>query len=141
MRFDLYQKETAQLATEYNALLEIARQKLLAGEALSQLEQNGVLHAFQVLIENAIGKAKQILKFKDENVPVSAYDAFSSLVRINIMSDAELPLWNSVIGLRNRIVHEYMNIDIDRVLNLVSQNEYKFIVDFLLNPMPNIQKQ
>ncbi len=77
---------------------------------LSGLEQNGVLHALQVLTENAIGKAKQILKASGEPVPVSAYDAFTALARINEISVNELTAWNAIIGLRNRIVHEYMNI-------------------------------
>ncbi|WP_420867054.1 hypothetical protein [Chromatocurvus halotolerans] len=36
------------------------------------------------------------------------------------------------MGLRNRIVHEYMNPDIDRVLDLVDKREYQIVVDFLL---------
>ena len=40
-----------------------------------------VLHAVQVLVENAIGKAKQQLKARGETVPVSAYDAFAALAR------------------------------------------------------------
>ncbi len=108
------------------------------GITLSPLEQNGVLHALQVLIENAIGKAKHMLKFKKEHVPVSAYDTFSSLVRIKILPESQLPLWNAIIGLRNRIVHEYMNIDMEHVLQLVKQQDYKFVVEFLLNPVSEI---
>ncbi len=74
--------------------------------ALSPLEQNGALHAVQVLIENAIGKAKQLIKAKGEPVPVSAYDALAVLARLKIISETDLPSWNAAIGLRNRIVHE-----------------------------------
>ena len=69
MRLDLYQAETAQIASEYSSLLDEARQQLSAGGTLSRLEQNGVLHALQVLIENAIGKAKQILKAVIKSYP------------------------------------------------------------------------
>ena len=58
MRLDLYQAETAQITRELSSLLDEARQQLLAGGKLSGLEQNGVLHTLQVLIENAIGKAR-----------------------------------------------------------------------------------
>jgi len=135
MRLDLYQAETAQIAKEQSALLDEAHQKLLTGVALSRLEQNGVLHALQVLIENAIGKAKQILKANEELVPVSAYDAFAALARINKVSENNLTAWNASIGLRNRIVHEYMNIDMERVLELVRVNQYSFVVEFLLSPI------
>ncbi|NOX92193.1 MAG: DUF86 domain-containing protein [Gammaproteobacteria bacterium] len=135
MRLDLYQAETAQIAGEQSSLLDEARQKLQAGEKLSRLEENGVLHALQVLIENAIGKAKQILKAKGESVPVSAYDALAALARAGVMSTEDLPAWNAAIGLRNRIVHEYMNIDVSRVLELVYVEQYRFVVEFLLAPI------
>ena len=75
MRLDLYQQETAHIAREQAAMLEEARQRLASGGALSRLEQNGVLHALQVLIENAIGKTKHLIKAAGEPVPVSAYDS------------------------------------------------------------------
>ncbi len=132
MRLDLYQAETAHIAREQGALLDEARDKLLAGEFLSRLEQNGVLHALQVLIENAIGKSKQMLKAAGETVPVSAYDAFAALARRGGVREAELPAWNAFIGLRNRIVHDYMNIDMARVLELVRLGRHEFVTSFLL---------
>lgn len=135
MRLDLYQAETAQIARQYGALLEEARHQLVNDQTLSGLEQNGVLRAIQVLIENAIGKAKQIIKARGEAVPVSAYDAIAALVRLNAISEADLPSWNAAIGLRNRIVHEYMNLDIEMVLELVQENQHEFVVEFLLNPL------
>lgn len=132
MRLDLYQAETAFIAREQGALLDEARGKLLAGEILSRLEQNGVLHALQVLIENAIGKSKQMLKAAGEPVPVSAYDSFAALARRGGIRADELPAWNAVIGLRNRIVHDYMNIDMARVLELVQLGRHEFVTAFLL---------
>ena len=135
MHLELYQAETTQVAKEQSAALDEARVKLLSGVSLSRLEENGVLHAYQVLIENAIGKAKQLLKAKKEPVPISAYDVFVSLVRVNIISTESLVDWNAVIGLRNRIVHEYMNIDINRILELVRDQRHQFVTDFLLTPI------
>jgi len=40
---------------------------LLAGEKLSPLERNGILHAFQILAGNAIGKAKHTLKINSRS--------------------------------------------------------------------------
>lgn len=135
MRLDLYQSETSQIAREHSSLLDEAREKMSSGEPLSRLEQKGVLHAIQVLIENAIGKAKQILKAKGEAVPVSAYDALAALAQIKVITEADLPAWNAAIGLRNRIVHEYMNLDIQRVLELVQEDQHRFVIDFLLKPI------
>lgn len=135
MRLDLYQAETALIAQNQTSILDDARAMLLAGEKLSALEKNGVLHAFQVLAENAIGKAKHTLKINDKQVPISAYDCFNELVTIGAVNAGELATWNAIIGLRNRIVHDYMNIDIVQVLELVENEKYRFITDFLLAPI------
>ncbi len=135
MRLDLYQAETAQTARHYGSMLEEVRERLSTGGELSRLEQSGVLHALQVLIENAIGKARQMIKSRGEPVPVSVYDAFTALARLKIIAESDLPAWNAAIGLRNRIVHEYMNIDMDRVLELVRSDRHRFVTDFLLSPI------
>lgn len=132
MRLDLYQAETARIAAEQAALLTQAREILAQGRTLTTLEQSGVLHALQVLIENAIGKAKQLLKAHNEAVPVSAYDTFAALARCGKIEAAALPAWNAVIGLRNRIVHDYMNVDMNKVLELIESSSDKFITEFLL---------
>ena len=135
MRLDLYQAETALIAQEQSALLDEARVTLLAGGMLSRLEQNGVLHAVQVLVENAIGKAKHLLKAAGRQVPLSAYDGFLGLTEMGVVSAGDLTDWNAAIGLRNRIVHDYMNIDLQRVMELVKNEQYRFITDFLLKPI------
>lgn len=135
MRLDLYQAETALIAQEQSALLDEARATLLAGGGLSRLEQNGVLHAIQMLVENAIGKAKQLHKAADKQVPLSAYDSFLGLAELGVIKTNDLHAWNAAIGLRNRIVHDYMNIDMQRVLELVKNEQYRFITDFLLAPI------
>lgn len=131
MRLDLYQIETARIAKEQADLLDEVQQRLISGQVLSRLEQNGVLHALQVLVENAIGKAKQLLKAANEVVPLSGYDAFESLVRLGKINEADLPKWNLVIGLRNRIVHDYMNVDIKLVYQLIIEQRYLFVSAFL----------
>lgn len=135
MRTDLYHAETKRIAAQQGALLDEARTRLLASQPLSPLEQNGVLHGFQVLIENAIGKAKQQLKARGEVVPISAYDAFAALARTGIISQERLHEWHGIVGLRNRIVHDYMNVDMDKILTLVIQGRYALLLDFLMAPL------
>jgi uncharacterized protein YutE (UPF0331/DUF86 family) len=135
MRLDLYQAETARIAAEQSALLAQAKAILKQGRALTPLEQGGVLHAWQVLIENAIGKAKQLLKARHQPVPVSGYDAFSALANTGLVAPTDLAAWNAIIGLRNRIVHDYMNIDMNQVMTLVATDKDQFIVDFLRQEM------
>ena len=132
MRLDLYQAETARVAAEQSALLAQAKAILGQGRALTPLEQCGVLHALQILIENAIGKAKQLLKASGQPVPVSGYDAFKALGSRDLIARDDLPAWNAIIGLRNRIVHDYMNIDMDQVMALIADDKDQFVVQFLV---------
>jgi uncharacterized protein YutE (UPF0331/DUF86 family) len=90
MRLDLYQAESERIANEQMALLTEAKQRILSGSPLSRLEQSGVLHALQVLIENAIGKSKHLLKSAGEPVPVSAYDTFAILEQHDDINPQEL---------------------------------------------------
>jgi uncharacterized protein YutE (UPF0331/DUF86 family) len=123
------------MANEQNALLEEVKQRVLSGVSLSRLEESGMLHVLQVLIENAIGKSKHILNSAGKCVPVSAYDVFASLEQYGDMNAQELQQWNSVIGLRNRIVHEYMNIDMRVIYELITHDYYQFIGAFLRKPI------
>ncbi|MBV5346865.1 DUF86 domain-containing protein [bacterium] len=132
MRLDLYQAETARVAAEQSALLAQAKAILGQGRALTPLEQGGVLHALQILIENAIGKAKQLLKASGQPVPVSGYDAFKALGSRDLIARDDLPAWNAIIGLRNRIVHDYMNIDMEQVIALIAAGKDQFVVQFLV---------
>lgn len=135
MRLDLYQAESERIANEQMSLLGEAKQRILSGAPLSRLEQSGVLHALQVLIENAVGKSKHLLKSAGGPVPVSAYDAFASLEQHGDINLQELQQWNSAIGLRNRIVHDYMNIDMQLVYELITNDRHQFIAAFLHKPI------
>jgi uncharacterized protein YutE (UPF0331/DUF86 family) len=131
MQLDLYQEECNRTANQQVAVLAEVKQRIASGVALSLLEQGGTLHALQVLIENAIGKSKHWLKAAGIAVPVSAYDSFASLQRMGVLGADDLNRWNAVIGLRNRIVHNYLNIDMQLVYHLVQQDKHLFIADFL----------
>jgi len=135
MRLDVYQEETAQIARYQAEILVEARKKLMTGEVLSHLEQNGILHALQVLVENAIGKAKHLLKAAGQEIPVSAYDAFALLASIGQIEHEQLHNWNRAVGLRNRIVHDYMNLRMDVALEILKDEQYCFIIEFLLRPI------
>lgn len=137
MRLDLYEAECRRIAADSEAILNDAC-RLLAqpGAGPTALEQAGMLHALQVLVENAIGKAKHTLKAAGQEVPVSAYDAFAALARLQLLSQTDLPQWNAIVGLRNRIVHDYMNVDMSQISDIVRAARYSFVLDFLRRPVP-----
>jgi uncharacterized protein YutE (UPF0331/DUF86 family) len=135
VRLELYQQETAQIAQRQLSVLDEVAEQIQQGKILSPLEQNGVLHALQVLTENAIGKAKHLIKSTDRIVPLSDYDTFSLLSDTGHIAPEDLENWHRTIGLRNKIVHDYMNIRMEIVLELVEKRDYRFIGEFLLQPI------
>jgi len=139
MRLDLYVQETRRLASELGFVLAEVRQLLQAQHTLSKLEQSGALHAIQVLTENSIGKAKVILKSQGQTVPVSAYDAFTKLQTLGYISSDQLRDWTAAVGMRNRIVHEYLNVSMAVVEEIIVKQQYQLQIDFLMAEMPALK--
>jgi len=136
MKIELYQAETEKLCRLHKDILEEASERLQSGEFFSNMEKQGIIHSLQILIENAIGKAKHLLKLKQQTIPVSAYDVFELLHQLNIINDLEK--WQKTIGFRNTIVHEYMNVSETIVFAIIAKQEYQFILDFLNKPFAEI---
>ena len=139
MRLEIYVEETRRLASELSGVLAEVRQLLQAQHTLSKLEQSGALHAIQVLTENSIGKAKVILKSQGQTVPVSAYDAFSKLHALGYINADQLRDWTAAIGMRNRIVHEYLNVSMTVVEEIIVKQYYQLQIDFLIAEMPALK--
>lgn len=131
MQLNVYLRETANYAVRLEAMLLDAKARLVSEGMLSPLKTGGALHAIQVLVENAICKAKQLVKASTEVTPVDAYAAFAGLEMIGGVQRDDLTAWRQAIGMRNRIVHGYLNIDSHVLYALLREYAYRFIVDFL----------
>jgi uncharacterized protein YutE (UPF0331/DUF86 family) len=57
------------------------------------------------------------------------------LHRDRFIDDEAMQNWTAAIGLRNRIVHDYLNVDMTIVETLVKERKYQLQVQFLLNPI------
>ena len=134
MKIELYQAETTRICLSHLEILEEARNRLIADDTFTELEQKGLIHTIQVLIENAIGKGKHILKFLDQEVPVSGYNVFELLYNLGKIEISHLKRWEKIIGLRNTIVHEYMKVNMDYILKIIEDRQYNLITEFLKKP-------
>lgn len=54
-----------------------------------------------------------------------------------LLDQENVPTWGALVGLRNRIVHDYMNIDMAQVRTWVLAGKDSFVSDFLLQPWPS----
>lgn len=62
MDYELYHEATLAMLRRQEAALNDAKARLQSEASLSELEWNGLEHALQLLVENAIGKAKHLLR-------------------------------------------------------------------------------
>ena len=60
---------------------------------------------------------------------------FAALARVGCLPADALPTWNAVIGLRNRIVHDYMNVDMEKILTFLRAHGDRPVLDFLRAPL------
>ncbi|WP_207923278.1 type VII toxin-antitoxin system HepT family RNase toxin [Marinomonas flavescens] len=86
-------------------------QHILITRNLSVFEYRACERNLQVSIEAAIGIAKHCSKALTGTSPAEAYQSFETLSQRSILNLDELKNWRKVIGLRNALVHDYLNID------------------------------
>ena len=97
-------------------------------QGLSPLIYRAAERTLQLLTEACIGIARQRLKSLGMTVPSDARQAFAKLQALG--HDASGTPWSKVIGLRNVLVHDYLNLDADIVLDIIRQRHYQQLVDF-----------
>lgn len=70
------------------------------------------------IVESAISINQEIL-FGGNQVGKSYYDTFIDLEKLNLFSKADLKKFANTAGFRNRLVHDYIDIDERIVLNSI----------------------
>lgn len=84
----------------------------------------------QVFTEMCIGLSKHMVK-KIQNIsPTEAYQSFSLLKEHGLISSNELRTWKQIIGMRNGLVHDYLNIDLLIVEDILREGHYQALADF-----------
>jgi uncharacterized protein YutE (UPF0331/DUF86 family) len=141
MDYDLYHEATLGMVRRQQVALQEAQARLEANAELSALEWNGLEHTLQLLVENAIGKAKHLLRLSGATPPpVSAYDTFAALHDAGVCTEAEVDLWAKAIGMRNAIVLEYLKVDRDLIRAVLDSGAYRHVTDFLEQPFEKLLK-
>lgn len=106
--------------SRYKAELSEIR-AILALRALSNLEYRAAERTLQVSIEACIGVAKHWAKALASHTPQDAYQAFEILAQRGELSPDTLSGWRKIIGLRNALVHDYLNIDPEIIRSVIAQ--------------------
>lgn len=95
--------------------------KISIERSLSRYEYRAAERSLQVLIEACIGIAKHWSYALNKIAPADAYSAFERLSQAGITSVDNVP-WKKIIGMRNALVHDYLNIE-PEIIRLVIKNE------------------
>ncbi|MDF0535628.1 DUF86 domain-containing protein [Shewanella sp. A32] len=121
MSDNAYITSLRQSLSRYQA--ELSEIKSLLGErALSNLEYRAAERTLQVSIEACIGIAKHWAKALAGHSPQDAYQAFEILCQRGQQPVDGLTGWRKVIGLRNALVHDYLNIDPEIIRSVIAQS-------------------
>ncbi|PCI26767.1 MAG: hypothetical protein COB67_09785 [SAR324 cluster bacterium] len=129
MRDKLYEE---QIQRHQQKMLRILRE--YSAKSLDDWEETDYLsieRALQVLIESLIGFARYTLE-QSHQVKVSrSREAFDELKQRQNLSHENHKKVMRLIGFRNILVHDYLNLDDDIIEAIVIKKEYELIEDII----------
>lgn len=127
--FQLYLTEAMKHQQDYCQQLDELRTDLAKGE-LRRRDYLAIERLLQILTELCIGLAKHCLKKYQQQAAADAYQTFSQLHQHGMITANELVQWRQIIGMRNGLVHDYLNIDLNIVRSIVEKGHYLTLAAF-----------
>ena len=112
--------------------------KIIDQRALSRYEYRAAERTLQVLIEACIGIAKHWNYTLYNTAPADAYAAFEKLSQQGVdgIDDVE---WRKIIGMRNALVHDYLNIEPEIIRSVIKKAVYNDLLTFATNGLNTLQ--
>mgnify|MGYP000241008099 CR=1 FL=1 len=111
-------EQLLELKSELQGLTDIIKQR-----DLSRYEYRAAERTLQILIEACIGIAKHWAYALNNVAPADAYSAFEILSQQGVASINKLA-WRKVIGMRNALVHDYLNIEPEIIRVVINKATY-----------------
>lgn len=108
-----------------NELSDIAAQ-----QPLRKFDRLATERSLQILVEAAIGVAKHCCKKAGKNI---SGDAYSNLLNAHDLLNSQIPhaMLKGALGMRNAIVHDYLNLDWTRIEAVLVNKHYQIIGEFI----------
>jgi uncharacterized protein YutE (UPF0331/DUF86 family) len=106
--------------------------QILQKRSWTRVERKGAERLLQILVESCIGIAKHWLKKQGKVLPSDAYSVFEKLTELQLFSPVDSLEWQKVIGMRNAIVHDYLNLDEKVIRAAVVNKMYIRLQNFAL---------
>jgi len=118
------QEHLDELQLELNGLYQIMKER-----ELSRYEYRAGERSLQILIGACIGIAKNWSFLLTQSAPADAYSAFERLAQEKVATVADTN-WRKLIGMRNALVHDYLNLDAEVIKTVIKQQVYKELLNF-----------
>lgn len=122
------ERRLAFIQEEVRALRELlAEQTYLADPLRATIhpqdpwKRRGVRYAVQTAIEAVCDVAYHICAKRFRHAPADPHDAVERLAQEGVIAPELLPKLHGMIGLRNRLVHGYLDIDDRRLVELLKE--------------------
>ena len=106
----------------------------------TRVERKGAERLLQTLVEACIGISKHWLKQQNKVLPVDAYSVFEKLMDLQLISMDDAQEWQRIIGMRNAIVHDYLNLDEKVIKAIIVNKMYLKLQAFALNISEKLKK-
>ena len=114
---------------------------ILSQRNLSRHEYHSAERLLQVMVESCIGLSKHWVKSLNKTVPTDAYQAINSLKSLGYLSDNDDVNWRKIIGLRNALVHDYLNIQPEIIKKVIADKFYNTLIDFAKQAITHLQAE
>ncbi|MEH0691048.1 DUF86 domain-containing protein [Vibrio cholerae] len=126
---------------QHTYLLELheLREDLMA-TGLKSRDFRAAERLLQVYSELCIGLAKHWVKSIQGKSTSEAYQAFTLLKEHQLITSSELMTWKRIIGMRNGLVHDYLNIDLLIVEGIIKEQQYLALHDFATKAIHALSK-
>ncbi len=103
---------------------------ILTSRALTFNERNAAERSLQVVTEAAIGCSKHFLKSVNKPVPSEARAAIERSYEILGLMEPDINIMRGAIGMRNAIIHDYLNLDWNKIEPVLADRKYYLIKDY-----------
>ena len=124
MNYNAYVQAICEQADVHSHILDQLSDKITP---LTQIERAAAERSLQVLAEAMIGCSKHLNKKLGQPSRSDAYQSITQIANASGLSEDTLTQLNGAIGMRNAIVHDYLNLDWNRIRIVISERKYQLI--------------
>jgi len=135
----LYLLEVKKHKKNYLIELDALRNDLLT-DNFKKRDYLATERLLQIFTELCIGLAKHCLKNIQGSSVSDAYQTFSQLKEQGFIKSAELVQWRKIIGMRNGLVHDYLNIDLLIIEHILREHQYRELDEFSDKVISKLEK-